>query len=336
MSERDPMSSGDAIIERNDANGPDVERLRRRARSRQLVRAAGLLLGVALLAAAVIYATRDELVFGDVIAALRSASPWSIAALAACVVGNIVMTGLLFSVLMSRYGRVGVLEMQALTASAALLNFLPFRPGLFGRVAYHRLFNGIAIRDTAKVIVGSIVLTVIVSGLLLTAIVAAAVLEVPTLWLIGAIAAIPAAGLVDQRFRWASSAFLIRLADVLIWSFRYVIVFELIDRPIEFDAALGLSVISIFATLVPFISNGLGLREWAIGYAAPTLVDKLGGSLLDGRVAIGAELAHRGLEVTVIGLCGGLGLLYLSVRKRRIIARREVAAASVSHIVHHS
>jgi len=335
VSATEPTSTSGSFNDR--ANSLDVDALRRRARIRVIVRATGLLLGAALIAAAIIYATRDQGTLEEVLAALDHASPWSAAALALCICANVALTGLLFSVLISRYGRVGILEMQALTAATALLNFLPLRPGLFGRVAYHRLVNGIAVADTAKVVVGSLVLTCVVSAALLGALVIAIAADASSAWPVAGVGALSALGLADRRFRWASAAFLIRLIDVLVWSLRYLIVFDLIGRPIGFEAALALSVISIFATLVPFISNGLGLREWAIGYAAPKMVDRLGGSLLDGRIAISAELVHRGMEIIVIGLCGGLGLLYLSARKKRIIPTGEAAMQPAARSAdHHS
>ncbi len=66
------------------------------------------------------------------------------------VLANLLLTGLLFTVLISRYGNVGRVEMQALIATATLLNFLPLRPGLFGRIAYHRTFNAIPAAASVK------------------------------------------------------------------------------------------------------------------------------------------------------------------------------------------
>jgi hypothetical protein len=294
-----------------------VELMRRRARARAVIRTVGLILGLALVGVAIWYASGDRRTMDDIAAALRDAPPARLFALAGCVLLNVALTGALFSVLISRYGRVGLVEMQAVTASTALLNFLPLRPGLFGRVAYHRLVNGIAIRDTAKVIVGSVLLTAIVTVCLLGAVVVAGWMSAPLWQVAGVIALVPIiAAAIDRRFRWAAGAFLLRLADILVWAARYVILFDLIGRPIGLDAAIALAAVSIFATMAPFISNGLGLREWAVGLAAPVLVDTFGGTIVDGRIAVAAELIHRGVELLMIGAVGGAGLAWLAARRR--------------------
>src|SRR4029453_11464408 len=84
---------------------------------------------------------------------------------------NVVLSGLLFSLLMSRYGKVGLLEMQALIASATLLNFVPMRPGLFGRIAYHRMYNQIAVTHSATVIVQAVCLSAAIAGYVIIAVV---------------------------------------------------------------------------------------------------------------------------------------------------------------------
>ncbi len=311
------------VSQHDRATGAAAEELNRRTRRRFILRLAGLGAGVVLFAGAAVYVAQDRAMVSQAIDSLRQASVLSVVALIGCVLANILLTGLLFSTLMSRYGRVGVIEMQALMAATTLLNYLPARPGLFGRVAYHRLVNGIAVRDAAKVIVGAIVLTMFMVGAMLGALGLGMVTNASALWGAGAIAIVPAVGLIDRRFRWIATAVLIRWLDVLVWAARYLLVFEIMGRPIGFDAALALAVISILASMVPFLSNGLGLREWGVGYAAPILADEFGKSAaLTNAASLAADIVHRGIEIIFVAACGGLGLVYLSARKRGLNGSR--------------
>ena len=79
----------------------------------------GVAVGVILLAAAVATVVARREIFGAALAAIRHPAAWDVALLLATVLANVALTGLMFSVLMSRYGRVGLLEMQALIAAAA-------------------------------------------------------------------------------------------------------------------------------------------------------------------------------------------------------------------------
>jgi hypothetical protein len=273
----------------------------------------GLLIGVLLLGLALFIVARQHQAFSDAWASIHQRSParlaWQLAIVAGTIVGNIVLTAALFNLLIARYGKVGIIEMQALIAASTLINYVPLRPGFFGRVAYHKTFNNIAIAHSTKVVLQGIAISVIVSFFL-----AAAVL-VQRAWgielgiiTIAAFGLLVLVGGVLKPWRtwcWAAS---IRFAEVIVIAVRYFIVFDLIGAPIGATESVAFACISTIATMVPFLSNGLGLREWAVGIAAPLLI----GCQME--MGITADLVIRALELLVIAVAGCAGLAWLTKR----------------------
>ena len=241
----------------------------------------------------------------------RPSSPLLVLLLA-CVLGNLVLTALMFSALMSRYGKVRLIEMQALIAAATLLNFLPLRPGLFGRIAYHKTVNEIRPVDTAKTIGQAIALSVAVAVCLTLCLVMVVQFQL-TLWMVLAVplALLACGSLVGSIRLWALAG-LIRYVEVFVWAARYYAAFALIDYSISIESALAFACISMIATLVPFFSNGLGLREWAIGLAAPLLT--VAYQLEHG---LTAELVNRAGELVVVLITGLIGIAFLTHLRRK-------------------
>jgi hypothetical protein len=279
--------------------------------SRRWLRWAGLAVGGCLLAAAVITVARQHETIGGALAAVERPAFGMVILLVAAVAANVVLAGLTFSVLMSRYGRVGVFEMQALIAAAALLNFLPLRPGLFGRIAYHKTCNDIPALASVKVVAQAAGLSMSVAVWLALALGAAARLAVP-LWVP---VALPVPLLVvATAFRrprvWVVAA-LIRYLEVMVWALRYHAAFALLGSPIDPTGALAFACVGSLAMLVPFVGNGLGLREWGIGLAAPLLTPY---AL---QLGLAAELVNRAAELVVILAMGLAGIGWLTARARR-------------------
>ncbi|MEN0020868.1 MAG: lysylphosphatidylglycerol synthase domain-containing protein [Planctomycetota bacterium] len=236
---------------------------------------AGLVLGLLLLGGAVWLLASPERDLSDSWSAIRSASPWLITAVLVLPLLNVLATAGTFHALTRRYGRVGFGEMIGLITAARLLNYLPLRPGLVGRVAYHKRVNGIRVTDSARVIVESIVLSIV--GL---AMLAVAAIAIPTagLWVL----AVPVALAVSvafvgrrlttgARWPWLAWAAAWRYADMLVWALRYAAVFAVQGEQLEPVHAAGLAVVSQVALLVPIAGNGLGIREWAVGWASAWL-----------------------------------------------------------------
>ena len=279
---------------------------------RSWLRRLGLLLGAVLLVAAIVLIARQHDVLARAFSAIRQPSAPHLFLLFTCVLGNVVLTALMFSVLMSRYGKVRLFEMQALIGAATLLNYLPLRPGLFGRIAYHKTVNDISPVDTAKTIGQAIALSLAVAVCLAGCLVVAAQFHL-TLWIVLALPfALLALGTMVGTIRIWALAGLIRYVEVFIWAARYYAAFALIDYTISIEAALAFACISMIATLVPFFSNGLGLREWAIGLAAPILT--VAYQLEHG---ITAELVNRAGELIVVLIAGLVGIVYLTHLRRK-------------------
>jgi hypothetical protein len=270
------------------------------------------LLGAVLLVAAIILIARQHDVLARAFSAIRQPSAPHLFLLFACVLGNVVLTALMFSVLMSRYGKVRLIEMQALIGAATLLNFLPLRPGLFGRIAYHKTINHIPAADTAKTIGQAIALSLGVAGCLALCLLIAAQSQIALRLLLAVPLLLLAIGGLVRSIRLWALAGLIRYVEVFIWAARYYAAFALIDYTISVEAALAFACISMIATLVPFFSNGLGLREWAIGLAAPLLT--VAYQLEHG---ITAELVNRAGELIVVLIAGLVGIAYLTHLRRK-------------------
>ncbi|MCZ6835014.1 MAG: hypothetical protein O7G85_04500 [Planctomycetota bacterium] len=273
----------------------------------------GIAMGLALLLGAilVVFSSRDQV--AHALAEVKHPSPMHLLVLLGCVLGNIIFSGLLFSLLISRYGKVGLFEMQALIASATLINFLPLRPGLLGRVAYHKTINDIAATDSAKTIIQALLCTMSVAAYFALALMICNMMAW-NLW-IGLLLPIPIIALLATRRAWRiyALAFGIRHLEVGLWAARYWAAFGLLGLELELQTALALACISVIATMVPFFSNGLGLREWAIGLAAPFLTT----TIAHMQIGLTGELVNRAAELLVVTLAGLIGLAYLARRKSR-------------------
>jgi hypothetical protein len=222
------------------------------------------------------------------------------------IAANILLTGALFRLLISRYGRVGAMEMQALIASATLINFLPLRPGMFSRIAYHKVYHQVRISDSAKTIVQAVVLSAAIASYLALAgavairwridLLAMALTPLALIWIAGAWVK------SNRIWLWAVT---LRYAEFLVIAVRYHAAFALIGSPIDVEESLAFACISVIATMIPFVGNGLGLREWAVGLTAPLLTS------YQTELAITADLLIRASELLVVGLLGTAGMTWI-------------------------
>ena len=284
---------------------PHPRSLSQRERGGPLRRWAGVLIGAALLGTALVVVARQHETLGPALEAIRRPAPACVVVLVGGVCANVVLTGLLYSVLISRYGRVGLLEMQALIAAATLLNFLPLRPGLFGRIAYHKASNAIPAVASLKIVAQAVLLSLAVAGYLAIALVVADRFGLPLRVLVGLpVVLLATAALLRPVRLWAVAA-LIRYLEVIVWSLRYHAAFALVGSPIGAETALAFACLSLIAMLVPVVGNGLGVREWVIGVAATLLTPYV---LEQG---LGAELVNRAVELVVVLILGLAGMGWL-------------------------
>ena len=270
------------------------------------LRRAGLAAGLILLVAAVVTVVGQRETIANALDAVAHPLPGRLAVLAGAVVANIILTGLVFSVLMSRYGRVGLLEMQALIAAASLLNFLPLRPGLFGRIAYHRSVNEIPAVATVKTILQAMALTIAVAAWLAVALALTAFTPAPLWGLVAAPVPVLAVSLVFSRLRIGAAAALLRYLEVMVWAVRYQAAFALLGSPIPVESALAFACVSMVAMLVPLVGNGLGVREWAVGLTAPLLTP------YQLQLGLAADLVNRAAELLIILALGLAGVGWIA------------------------
>jgi hypothetical protein len=253
-------------------------------------------------------------------AALASPDPGAIAAILAAVAINLLLTGAFFRLLYARHARIGMLEMQAVMAAASLLNYLPLRPGLAGRVAYHRAVHGVPVRSSVLVMVQALGLSGLIAAAVAMAAWASSAGHLPLEAGLGGLAALAGLAVIIRRLAIAArpglaeaigpwpAAALLRLAEVGCVALRTWAAFALVGQPITAAAATALAAAAVIVTMVPLSSNGLGLREWATGLLAPALAG------VPMETAIAADLLARAAELLVVGAAGGVSLAWLGRR----------------------
>lgn len=318
--------------------GPVLERPRSR-----WPRVLAYLVGVALLGAA-IFAVLRQGAFSTAVAALADASPGSLALAAALPVASVTLTALTFWILTRRHGRVGFIEMLALINAGWLLNYLPMWPGMFGRLAYHKAVNGIALRDSITSTIWANVLALIAAlGLGVALLVGVVVVGGDSPWL-AAIAAAPVPMLAagawfafvrapqpDPQVWRIAAALSVRWAELFVWAARYSVCFALVGTPIGFGASLALAVVTGLGTLVPLTGNALGVREWIVGLCAPLL--PVGLSLttsLATHNGLSADLTNRAIEVLLAIPLGLIAAAWIAARLRRAGVRPRTGSSAVA------
>lgn len=281
----------------------------------------GSLVGVALFVGAVAFAFRGGAEPVQVLQALRAAPPWLVLLLVALPVANWVLISLSFWFPMSRLGRIALGEMLAVIGAAWLLNYLPLRPGLLGRIAYHKAVNQISVRGSVAVSILGLVLGAV--GVAYTLLAAALMPQdaMPGAWLgvlglplIASLISVPLAGAGRS---WLALAFLFRYADLLVWIARYAVVFHLSDLEIGLPQATAFAAVSQLAVAIPLVGNGLGLREWGIGLVAANWPLPLTAAAIAMPQAITADLLNRAAEVLVAVPVGLAGTLWLARNRKR-------------------
>lgn len=286
-----------------------------------LRRRVGFVLGIALLCAAAFYFIADPDEFSRFIRQIRHAPLWAIVVVLCGPLLNWVFVSQCLWALNRRHGEVERREMLALVASAWLLNHLPMRPGLVGRIGYHAKVNRIRIRDSVEASVWSLVHAIIANavGLLLALLVApgvgiarfALILSTPAIGLV--VMAMLAQtksgqlGLMIRGLMW-------RYLDLLVWMIRYAAAFAMLGVEITPVQIALVTAVSQAAQVIPITGGGIGFREWGVGLAA-TMTP--GVQVVDMRTAIGADLINRVAETLIVI---PLGLVCTTVVARRFRA----------------
>jgi hypothetical protein len=145
---------------------------------------------------------------------------------------------------------------------------------MLGRVAYHKEFNGIRVRDSVRALFDALACTACALALLVAGVAVGARLHGVvgiTLFGAGPLVLLGAGAAALRRhgdaWRWPA-AIGFRYIDMVTWAVRYMVVFAIIGQPIGLIGSGGVTVVSQVAMLVPV---QLGLREWAVGMASTVL-----------------------------------------------------------------
>jgi len=277
---------------------------------RRLYRRIGAAASAVLVVAAAVAAARNPAIADSVGRALRGPQWDALAALVASIVAVQVLTSGVFWLLTRRHGQVGVLEMNALVAASTLANYVPMQAGSIGRLAYLRAVNGIPVRASLVVILQAMAATAVAIGTVGAVALAISAPDAPW-WPVLAVPAVWLPLAIEPKWRTFALVMVLRTAEVLAWAVHAWAAFRLSGWPIEPKTAVGAALVASAANLVPFVGNGLGVREWAVALAAPLL----GGYERDAGLA--AELTGRAIDVLV---AVPLGLVAMGILLRRVAA----------------
>ncbi len=292
------------------------------ARNRATRKLVGFALGLLLIGAAVFVLARNQHDLHSAIDSARHAPVW-IAVLAVVLpLGNAGFVSLSFWTLMRRFGRVPFGDMLALICSAWLLNYLPMRPGLIGRLAFHKLVHGVSFKSSVAVSVALALMTGLAAAHMLA--VGIAMTKGPAVGIAVLIVSIVGvyalAGFAADRSPAGSVprrdlriALLYRYGDMLVWSLRMWACFAIVGAELDIQAAILIAAAVQLAYLFPLTGAGLGVVEWAVGLIATLVV-------VDAtpEIGIAASLINRVAELLVAVPAGLVGSAYIA--KRRVKA----------------
>lgn len=284
-------------------------------------------IGAALVIAAVASVARQGAGLTGVVDALRASSPGIVVLLIALPFLNWLCSAASFHVLTNRYGRVGAVEMGAVIASAWLLNYLPMRPGLIGRVAYHKKVNDIPIAASVQVLAFSIGLSGVAIVVMIALLLllggqsgAAGATPGPRTWIaltipavLGIAASLWLRARASPSWRFISAG-VFKFADVLVWAVRYWACFAVVGVELSPTQAAGIAAVTQLVLLIPLAGNGLGLREWAVGLVASSLPTWFAGAAVaPTRVeGLSADLVNRAAELFAALLVGLWGTMVVA------------------------
>ena len=279
----------------------------------------GFVVGLVLLAGAAAYLMADLAQLRVLLDNLRHAPLWAIIVVLVGPIMNWLFVGLCLHALVRRHGMVGRGEMLALVGSAWLLNHLPMRPGLVGRVGYHAKVNKIRVRDSIEASVWSVIHGAIANSvalglmLLVPSDLSIGLLALVLLIPIGVFAVMAGIGFFkSERLGFLLLGLVFRNADLFVWMIRYSAAFAMLGITITPVQIALITAASQIAQIIPITGAGFGFREWGVGIAARM---SAGTAAITMRMAIGADVMNRIAEtVTVIPL----GLICTGIVARRV------------------
>ena len=283
---------------------------------------AGFVVGVLLIAVAVFVLVQNKQGLDGAIDSAKHAPAWLIALAVLLPLVNAGLVSLSFWTLMRKFGAVPLGDMFALIGSAWLLNYLPLRPGLVGRLAFHKLVHGVSLKSSIAVSVALAIMTALAAGhMLLVGIafvdstpvgVVVPLASSAVVYVVAGIAAdkSPAGAVPRKDLRLA---LLVRYGDMLVWALRMWVCFAIVGADISPSAALLIAAAAQLASLFPLTGAGLGVVEWAVGFVAAIVVVSA-----TTEIGLAASLVNRAAELIVVVPAGLLGSAYIARRRTRM------------------
>ncbi|MEX0777729.1 MAG: hypothetical protein WD042_18655 [Phycisphaeraceae bacterium] len=272
----------------------------------------GLLFGLALAAWAMVLASRQI----D-LAVFTVANLSTLAAMAALVLGSLLLTAGLFWVITLSFDttpRVSLLRMTQLIGASALINYLPLGwPGPVARSAYLKVRHAMPVRQSVLVLLIvmalSAALTLLVVGV---AALGSRVMQVMFagvgLVLLSALSGPLAQRLLRRRFHAAWTWAPLKAADMLLSAARLSLAFALLGHPVTLPQALVFAALDTLVSMAAITPSGLGLSEWAIGLASQVM------GAAASPVGAAAKLVERSVNVAVVIVVGLLSIRALPRR----------------------
>ncbi len=278
-------------------------------RFKKIARIIGFVVGCALVVAAVVTIARSTPTISQLGAIVTRPDALLIGAGIVATLGTLIGASGLFYALVHDFGRITRVEMIRLIAASSVLNYLPMRPGLLGRIVHQEVVNGIPMRKSVVSIVEAAFICALT--ILWLAIAIWTIRLTGNRALAALIAAVPILGglafVMPDSWHWRRylEAIFWRWLDLISWSVRYAVVFAVLDVDLNPENAATAACIAGVANMIPFLGNGLGIREWAIGLAGPAR------AIWPENAGLAAELLNRALDIAIvvpIGLCSMPGI----------------------------
>lgn len=301
-----------------------MEAPREDVRRGKRLRALGFVVALGLIGAAVWAVTRNAGALASVREGFGKAPGIAIGGLLLMPLSSWLLTSAAFWTLTRVRAKVSMGEMTWLIGASWLLNFLPLSPGLVGRVAYQRSRHGLEVKASARIVVELIVTGWVVFGFALAATHHATTAWGLWVWVGAVLLGVTGPlfmGTATRRAIYAGAlgqAFAIKSVDYGVWIARYALAFAVLGVAMTPAQCAALALVAQSAMLIPFIGNGLGVREWAVGLVAAALPAWLSLPEL-ARPEVGeglaADLLGRGAEVLVAIPVGLLSVWMLGRRK---------------------
>jgi len=290
---------------------------------KQAARAVGLVVGLGLLAGAVLFALQRV----SELPRLATVSPLMLGGIAAAIFFNLALTTTIFWVITLSFDakpRVSWRTMAALINASALLNYLPLQAGSIGRAAYLKVRNNLPVRQSVVIQFIVMAITVVVP-LAVTLVVqmtpdgragmrAAAALVVAAAVML--VSPLLAKAMLRRRVVAAWSWAPLRLADLTATSIRLWLAFEIVGSPVTFMQAMSIAAAVMVVNLISITPNGLGFREWAAAGVSQAL------AAASAPAGVLATLVDRAVEAAVFVVVGLVSIAWLKKDRSEEVGER--------------